>query len=262
MSLRQILVSLSFVIVASPASGAVTGWTDVVVRVYDANGVMTGTKLAALDEAAKTLEAASIEVIWRVCSTEARVSRREGAMCNAPLASGELAIRIVRSPVPPRYQGTLPLGEAMVDTRTGGGVLATIYIDRVEWLAREAGADSRALLGRAIAHELGHLLLATTTHGPVGLMRALWSNDEVRHGRARDWAFAPNELQIIRTRVETRTVFYNSITPPETEMAHETVAAVPPRGVPGRETRERADVPGRAELSHGTVSGRRGRVVH
>ena len=71
----------------------------------------------------------------------------------------------------------------MLDTASGHGVLATIYIDRVEWLAHEAGADSRALLGRAIAHELGHLLLATTTHGPAGLMRAFWSQDEVRRGQ-------------------------------------------------------------------------------
>ena len=193
--------------VSSPAHGAVTGWSDVVVRVYDASGVMSGINLAALDEARKTLEGASIDVIWRICSAEAKASaRRADTTCDAPLAPGELAIRIVRSTVPPRYRGTLPLGDAMVDMRSGSAVLATIYIDRVEWLARDAGTDSRALLGRAIAHELGHLLLATTTHGPVGLMRALWSNDEVRHGRARDWTFAPNELQAIRQRVDTRTV--------------------------------------------------------
>jgi hypothetical protein len=110
----------------------------------------------------------------------------------------------VRSPVPLRHHGTLPLGDAMIDTRTGTGVLATIYIDRVEWLADQAGADRRALLGRAIAHELGHLMLATTTHGPVGLMRAFWSHDEVRRGQRRDWSFAPTELAAMRRRAEAR----------------------------------------------------------
>jgi hypothetical protein len=190
------LVTLSLVLVPSMTHGAVTGWTDVVVRVYDANGVMAGTNRAALDQARKTLEAASIDVIWRLCPT--------APSCNAPMAPGELAIRIVRSPGPPRYHAAMPLGDAMLDTRSGHGVLATIYIDRVEWLAHEAGADSRALLGRAIAHELGHLLLATTTHGPAGLMRAFWSQDEVRRGQARDWAFAPTELAAIRRRAEAR----------------------------------------------------------
>ena len=198
MPIRHIVVFVILVTAGAPslARGAVTAWTDVVVRVYDANGVMAGTNRAALDQARKTLEAASIDVIWRLCPT--------APSCNAPMASGELAIRIVRSAGPPRYHGAMPLGDAMLDTRSGHGVLATIYIDRVEWLAHEAGADSRALLGRAIAHELGHLLLATTTHGPVGLMRAFWSQAEVRRGQPRDWAFAPTELAAIRRRAEAR----------------------------------------------------------
>jgi len=199
MSLRALylLVSLSPLLSSSMTEGAVTTWTDVVVRVYDANGVMTGTNTAALDHARKTLEAASIDVVWRMCAR---------ASCDAPIAPGELAIRIVRSPVPTHYRGTLPLGDAMLDTRSGAGVLATIYIDRVEWLARVAGADSRALLGRAIAHELGHLLLATTSHGPAGLMRAFWSQEEVRRSHVRDWTFAPIELATIRRRAEARRI--------------------------------------------------------
>ena len=190
------LVTLSLVLVPSMTHGAVTGWTDVVVRVYDANGVMAGTNRQALDQARKALERASIDVVWRMCPAS--------PSCDAPMAPSELAIRIVRSPVPPHYSGTLPLGDAMIDTRTGTGVLATIYIDRIEWLAHRAAADSRALLGRAIAHELGHLLLATTTHGPVGLMRAHWSQEEVRRGHAHDWNFAPTELASMRRRAEAR----------------------------------------------------------
>ena len=191
-----VLVMLSLLCAPSPARGAVTGWTDVVVRVYDASGVLTGTNLTALDYARKTLEAASIDVVWRLCATP--------RVCDAPLARGEFAIRIVRSPGPRQYSRLLPLGNALLDVRTGSGVLATIYVDRVEWLAHEAGADSRTLLGRAIAHELGHLLLATTTHGPVGLMRAFWSQEEVRRGHPRDWTFAPAELTAMRTRADAR----------------------------------------------------------
>jgi hypothetical protein len=107
-------------------------------------------------------------------------------------------------PVPQGYTGSLPLGDAMIDTHAHSGVLATIYFDRIEWLARQAGADGRTLLGRAIAHELGHLLMATTTHGPVGLMRAYWSQDEVRRAHPRDWSFAPGELAAMRRRAEAR----------------------------------------------------------
>jgi hypothetical protein len=197
MSIRHAALFVVLSLCAPPVTdGAVTGWTDVVVRVYDANGVIPGTNRAALEYARKTLEAASIDVIWRMCATP--------RVCNAPMAPGELAIRIVRSPEPRRYDGWLPLGDAMLEPRSGTGVLATIYMDRVERLAREAGTDGRLLLGRTIAHELGHLLLATTNHGPVGLMRAFWSHEEVRRGHPRDWNFAPGELAAMRRRAEAR----------------------------------------------------------
>ncbi|HSD74092.1 MAG TPA: hypothetical protein VLB75_04935 [Steroidobacteraceae bacterium] len=198
MSARHIAVFVLFSLICHPSAtrGAVTAWTAVVVRVYDANGVMAGTNRQALDHARKALDAASIDVIWQMCPAS--------PSCDAPMAPGELAIRIVRAQGPPSDTGTLPLGDATIDGRAGTGVLATVYVDRVEWLAHKAGADSRALLGRAIAHELGHLLLATTTHGPVGLMRAYWSQDEVRRGRARDWRFAPTELAAMRRRAEAR----------------------------------------------------------
>ena len=197
MSFRYTIVLSTLCTVLFPAVtfGAVTGWTDVVVRIYDANGVLAGTSQAALDHARKILEAASVEVTWRMCRTSS---------CDAPMAPGELAIRIVRSPLPERHTGHVPLGDAMVDRQSGVGVLATIYFDRVTQLAHEAGADSRALLGHAIAHELGHLLLATTSHGPAGIMRALWSTEEVRRGSSLDWSFAPTDLAALRRRAEAR----------------------------------------------------------
>lgn len=196
MSVRYIALLVLVPLIGSPSTthGAVTAWTAVVVRVYDANGVLAGTNRQALDEARKALEAASIDVVWRMCPAS--------PSCDAPMGPGELAIRIVRAPVPLHQTATVSLGDALIDARAGAGVLATVYIDRIVRLAANAGVDCRTLLGRAIAHELGHLLLATTTHGPVGLMRAYWSQEEVRRGQGRDWTFAPTELATMRRRAE------------------------------------------------------------
>jgi hypothetical protein len=120
------------------------------------------------------------------------------------MRAGELSLRIVRSVVPSNYAGQLPLGDALIDPQSGAGTLATVYIDRVEWMARQTGTDSRALLGRAIAHELGHLLMPTSGHSTRGLMRAIWSGAELRRGRARDWAFEPREVAAIRARLTGR----------------------------------------------------------
>jgi hypothetical protein len=95
----------------------------------------------------------------------------------------------------------LPLGDAFVDLGTQSGVLATIYVDRVTALADASASSVATLLGYAIAHEIGHLLLGTNSHGLRGLMRPLWSRDEVRRGRASDWMFTEREAQAIRARL-------------------------------------------------------------
>jgi hypothetical protein len=113
----------------------------------------------------------------------------------------------VRSPAGGQDDRLLALGDALVDTHAGRGVLGTLYVDRVQRLAGAARANARTLLGRAIAHELGHLLAATSAHSTYGLMRAVWSRDEVQIGRKRDWAFTRTDVAAIHKRAHTsRTV--------------------------------------------------------
>lgn len=180
------------------AIGAVTAWTAVSVRVYDASGLDERMRQAALDVAATTLAPTSVEVAWRVCS----LSNKLATYCDSALAPGELAIRIVRIRAVADRSGGLRLGDAFIDTHAGRGVLATIYLDRVLRLAEQTGANRIALLGHAIAHELGHLLMASNVHGSNGLMRAFWSLEEVRNGRAIDWSIAPRDATAIRRGAE------------------------------------------------------------
>ena len=177
-----------------PMFAAETLFTEVTVRVYDSTGATDAERRPSLKVAAAIVSAGSVEVVWQTCT-----DRR--SMCQTPLAPGELAVRIVRAGVV--EDGTrreLPLGDAMINSQTGGGVLATVYIDRVNWMAERTGEDAQALLGRAIAHELGHLLMATSAHGPNGLMRPVWSQSEIRRRQIDDWIFRPREIAAIRAR--------------------------------------------------------------
>ncbi len=180
------------------ASAAVTAGTPVVVRVYDVAGLPAATRADALAHTAAALTRAGLEAVWRICGAR---DVRDDAACGRPLAPGELSVRVVRAPVPPGHTGALALGDALVDARSGGSVLATIYLDRVVWLARAAGTDADALLGRAIAHELGHLLMATVSHAAGGLMRPNWSRDDLRRNRAADWEFARDDVATIAARL-------------------------------------------------------------
>jgi hypothetical protein len=128
----------------------------------------------------------------------------EGGTCNAPLEAGELSVRLVRLAATPSANGQLQLGYSLVDTSAHEGKLATIFVDRVEWLAGQTGADTAVVLGFAVAHEIGHLLLGTNTHGTRGIMRALWSRSELQHANVKDWVFSRDEGARMRASLERR----------------------------------------------------------
>jgi hypothetical protein len=90
----------------------------------------------------------------------------------------------------------------VIDTVSGTGTLATIYINRVEDSARHAGADVALLLGRAIAHEVGHLILRTNAHGEAGLMRAIWTDQEIARNQPADWVFASPDRRQLRAALQ------------------------------------------------------------
>jgi hypothetical protein len=90
------------------------------------------------------------------------------------------------------------LGFSVIDPTAGSGTLATIFINRVEDSARHAGSDLGLLLGRAIAHEVGHLILRTNAHADEGLMRAIWTEQELARNTHDDWVFASSDRRQIR----------------------------------------------------------------
>lgn len=70
--------------------------------------------------------------------------------------------------------------------------------------AEHGGMDDGVLLGRVIAHELGHLLLGTSDHSARGLMRANWSDREIESGLGSDWLLTPKDAARMRQRMLAR----------------------------------------------------------
>jgi hypothetical protein len=185
---------------ASSVDAAEVLRTTLAVRVYEATGLTDALEDRALAVATETLRGARVDVRWKRCS--ARKQRPAEPSCAQPLGGGaerEVAVRIVGGTAPAAATMPTPLGDAHVDTR-GSPALATVYFNRVVWLATVAGTDLPVLLGRAIAHELGHLLMASTTHARAGLMRPTWTSAELRRGRVEDWTFGAADVAAIRAR--------------------------------------------------------------
>jgi hypothetical protein len=150
----------------------------------------------ALAQAAALLSAVSVRIEWVSCGGGSGQPLR----CRVAPAVGELALRVVRTPGDDRDPMSMPLGDSVIDRRAKAGTLATIYADRIVWLADQSRMTVATLAGRAVAHELGHLLMATPVHDTVGLMRAHWTVPELARDDPRDWVFTAADAKAIRRR--------------------------------------------------------------
>jgi len=166
---------------------------EVGARVYNTARVAPSITDAALATATRLMTAGAVDVAWRNCDVPS-------ACATVPVR--EFVIRLVRAQARDADGAPFALGEASIDLSEQAGVLATIYVDRVERMAELSEADPALLLGRAIAHELGHLLLATNSHSSSGLMRAQWTAKEVRGNSAGDWILARKDAEAIRRRLQ------------------------------------------------------------
>jgi hypothetical protein len=167
----------------------------VTIRIYNYAAVPSADIQAARAAADRIFQDAGLSVQWVVCRVP---NLPEGAACTEPLRdSGEFVLRLqtsARTAIPSH----VGLGSSLIDG-SGGGVLITIDPGLVHTVAAQAGALPAIVLGRAIAHEVGHLLTGSAGHSPHGLMRALWSQKELRENRLEDWEFSPRESAAMKS---------------------------------------------------------------
>jgi hypothetical protein len=151
-----------------------------VVRLYDAYGVSSRELEIAQATGGSILGNAGIAVTWVACP------------CDEQVGSADLIVRVTAAPATSE-RGSL--GFSYVDVAHRSGTLATVFADRVRTRAGEAHVSSGELLGRAMAHEIGHLILGTTQHDSRGLMRGRWTVIEMQNNRPWDWSL-PRETVV------------------------------------------------------------------
>ena len=158
----------------------------ITIRVYDTYGLPPDQRAEALAVAGETLAHAGVAVNWLDCTRHPDGSRPEA--CGALLNENELVVRIqARSP-----RGPQVLGTAVVQADGGPNVFASVYAESVANKASKSGVWIPTLLGRATAHEIGHLLLGENAHGPRGLMQASW---DVKRLHPSEWQFTDRDAE-------------------------------------------------------------------
>jgi hypothetical protein len=169
----------------------------IVVRIYNYAGVPAEQLASAEAVATAIFQRAAISTAWTVCRVHGNAV---GDSCEGPVGDDQLIIRLIESSAE-AGRGPISLGESLIETGSGHGVLATVNPGLTMSIAQQSGTDASAVLGRAMAHELGHLLLGSTGHSERGLMRALWSQAELRANHPSDWVFSPLEASAMRRRL-------------------------------------------------------------
>lgn len=151
------------------------------------------------------LAAAGIDVSWLECwSDVSPISSPIPADCARPLRPSELILHVIAAADSNSARYSQSLGFSLIDTQAATSTVATVYADRVAVLADGVGADRVELLARAIAHEIGHLLMGDNHHSAVGLMRAFWTSEELRRNTAANWLFSENEARRMRSALDRR----------------------------------------------------------
>jgi hypothetical protein len=140
-------------------------------------------------------EQAGVHVEWTGCGLD----RRDPDIQAGPYAVVINMVIVSRkskalSAIPPGVLGAVVRDS---DSREVGWV----FFHRIERASDSFALDTGVVLGHAIAHEVGHLLLSRGTHGPSGLMRATWRMEDLRDASQGHLGFSPTEAAIIRARL-------------------------------------------------------------
>jgi hypothetical protein len=169
------------------------------VRTYNTYGVSTEHLQAARDHASAIFADAGIDISWMACGYTTIEAEGSSPACRQPLAANERILRI-QATGPSEGARYVSMGFSWLSGKPDGDtpVLATVFADRAVSVARNARVDAGRVLGYAIAHEIGHLLLNDPHHSNAGLMRAIWSQMELRQNRTADWRFLSDEAAAMR----------------------------------------------------------------
>ncbi len=167
------------------------------VFVYTYAEVPANSLERAKREAARIFRQAGVEIIWRDCPLPMSADSRN-LPCEQFIGPATLILRIV-----PRFEYV----PGMTNKQTLGSSVGNMATISYQWVKDEAAsgvATPSEILGPAIAHELGHLLMARRGHSSAGIMRPRWSREDFQRSPLGAFTFSPGEADLIRAGTRLR----------------------------------------------------------
>ena len=121
-------------------------------------------------------------------------------------ASGPFCVQVLIRPRNPISQPGLQRTMGVALAADANRAVLSVYLDAVTDVARRYGLPVGKVLGIALAHELGHVLLPPPSHSADGIMQAAWEGDDLRKAAASTLAFHDAQAGLIRERLSRRAV--------------------------------------------------------
>jgi hypothetical protein len=147
---------------------------------------------------------AGLEPAWLDCPLSMAEFESYPA-CQQPWGQADLTLRILpRSMAERDSSGDGTLGFALPGQPGSPGRLANVFYHRVEELARKGQYFEFQILGNAIAHEIGHLLLGSVGHPATGIMKAKWNREDLKPTSLGFLRFTSEQAKIMKCEVLSR----------------------------------------------------------
>jgi hypothetical protein len=178
--------------------------------------VLTWSGAGAQPPAERQAMLQEADAIWRAHGVST-VALASGQAVAPPSADARLVVALARTARPPASPGrrerlgailfdhdNLPATTVTIDVAAVTSIVAAVRVggrSSDQWPRAWRETLVGRALGRVLAHEIGHYLLASRVHAPGGLMRAAFDADELlRPGRG-GFAVAARDLPRLRTRL-------------------------------------------------------------
>ena len=192
--MNSLLAASSFVAVTllTPAVSAQT----LCIRVYNHAQVPAAELKVALLETTRVFKPTGLRITWQL-DVESPEDRGID-MSSASARKTDNRRYVVLSLLTGSPETVCPgaLGFALPFAHTGAH--GSIFYDRIQAMARRESVAQYIVLGSAMAHELGHVLLRSTEHSQAGLMQTRWNKTTWRLASEGLLGFLPEQLRAIR----------------------------------------------------------------
>ena len=186
------------------ARGGAEPRLQIIARVYNYAAVSRGTLLGAERESSRIFREAGVEVAWLDCPTSHAEEEKYPA-CAAPMGALAVDLRVVPASMAERIRSNgEEAGLALTSARAGSASAAWVFYQRVKDLAESEVASPSQILGHAIAHEIGHLLLGPNAHSRTGIMRGNWDRRYLQEASQGQLLFTRDQAERIRAEVSIR----------------------------------------------------------